>query len=489
MFFAAYVRRELGRRTRQAILVALGLALGVGLVVTVAAASAGVSKAESGVLSGLYGIGTDLTVTGNASAGHLSCVHLPGGLKQCWAGGDPPLSKSELTLQTSPGGGSQICDDAHCVNAAGHTFDILFPPLLNTVSTPTVAAVARLHDVGSASGVLTLVDQWTAYPARSGGSLESGTYSVDGVDTEPAPVGPLAGATVSSGRFFTAADSNADVALVDSGYAASRGLSVGSTITIRQVRFTVIGIVSPPQGTSPPDVYIPLARAQAIGSQDKDGAGSLAGQVNLIYVGAASAADVPAVQTEIARLLPGDIVTAPANLASQLTGSLSSAAKLTSDLGRWVSVLAVIAAFAVACLLTLAAVGRRSAEFGTLKALGWRTRRIVAQVLGESLATGFAGGAAGVGLGFAGAAIIAAVAPRVSGTDSSAIGSMQQVIQNGSTAPVTWRAVTVPLSPSVSIEVIVLAVVLAMAGGLAAGALGAWRVARLRPADALTLVT
>jgi ABC-type antimicrobial peptide transport system permease subunit len=36
--------------------------------------------------------------------------------------------------------------------------------------------------------------------------------------------------------------------------------------------------------------------------------------------------------------------------------------------------------------------------------------------------------------------------------------------------------------------VIVLAVVLAMGGGLLAGALAAWRIARLRPASALTLI-
>jgi hypothetical protein len=62
-------------------------------------------------------------------------------------------------------------------------------------------------------------------------------------------------------------------------------------------------------------------------------------------------------------------------------------------------------------------------------------------VLGESLVIGVAGGALGVGLGFAGAAIITTVAPNVSGTlvnslgQASAIGSMQQLIQNGSTAP------------------------------------------------------
>jgi hypothetical protein len=59
MFFVMYLRRELRRRIRQAIFIALGPALGAGLVVTVSAASAGVNRAEAGVLSGLYGVGTD----------------------------------------------------------------------------------------------------------------------------------------------------------------------------------------------------------------------------------------------------------------------------------------------------------------------------------------------------------------------------------------------------------------------------------------------
>jgi ABC-type antimicrobial peptide transport system permease subunit len=64
---------------------------------------------------------------------------------------------------------------------------------------------------------------------------------------------------------------------------------------------------------------------------------------------------------------------------------------------------------------------------------------------------------------------------------------MHQVVQNGC-PPVASGPVSVPLSPSVTASVIVLAVILAMAGALLAGAFGSWRAARLRPADALRRV-
>ena len=68
MFFVTYLARELRRRMRQAVFIALGLALGIGLVVTVIAASAGVKKAQADVLDSLYGVGTDVTVTGKPPA-------------------------------------------------------------------------------------------------------------------------------------------------------------------------------------------------------------------------------------------------------------------------------------------------------------------------------------------------------------------------------------------------------------------------------------
>ena len=141
--------------------------------------------------------------------------------------------------------------------------------------------------------------------------------------------------------------------------------------------------------------------------------------MNTIYVTAASAADIPAVQKEISRLLPWATVTTLGQPGQPGDRLAVQHRQLANDLGRWLSVLVLIAAFAVASLLTMAAVARRVREFGTLKALGWRSRRIVAQVLGESVAMGIIGGAVGVGLGLAGAAIITRIAPKLSATVAS----------------------------------------------------------------------
>ena len=408
MFFVTYVRRELRRRMRQAIFVALGLALGVGLVVTVAAASAGVARAQSRVLSTLYGEATTVTVTG----GH-------------W---QQPSRLPKGTNTIAPGPDGEICiPGVKCISGAGKTLSTI-DILTEGISVAKVAAAARLPGVAAAAGGIFLNQSSVSWPkngastARGGGLLpgggRTGGYPLEGVDTGHPTLGPLGGASLISGRSFTAADAGAHVAVVDAGYAASHGLRIGSHLTIglttwpdlsiKGIRFTVIGIVRQAAGSNPPSVYIPLKAAQEL-PWIKTGPASLQGKVTSIYLAAASAADVPAVTREVTRLLPGTKVTSASGLASEVAGSVTSAAKLANDLGRWLAVLVLIAAFAVASLLTMAAVSRRAAEFGTLKALGWRTSRIIAQVLGESLATGVAGAAAGIGLAYTGAAIIAAV--------------------------------------------------------------------------------
>ena len=199
-------------------------------------------------------------------------------------------------------------------------------------------------------------------------------------------------------------------------------------------------------------------------------------------------------QHEISSLLPSATVTTSSDLASEVTGSLSSTASLADNFGKWLAAVVLAAAFLLASPLTMAAVSRRTREFGTLKALGWRSRRIVGQVLGESIAIGIVGAIAGTGLGFACAALVARLAPplqasvgqpvngggRASGPASRGI--LKSLNQD------TVHTVSVHLTAPVTVSVIATAITLAVAGGLLSGAFGGWRAARLRPAAALAAV-
>ena len=470
MFFFIYLARELRRRLRQAIFIALGLAVGVGLVLTVTSAAAGVKNAQADVLKGLYGVGTDITVSGAAPS-----AKAPGN-----GGGG-----TRVSIQMGPNG-AQMCVNGKChALKNGYTIDNLGSSSYSPISAASVAKIAALHGVAAAAGGLLLTDNQTTISSNPSPPT---SFTVDGADISEPKLGPLSDAAVTSGRAFTDSDTDKDAALVDKGYAASNGLKLGGTMKIAGTDFTIVGLVAQPEGSNPPNVYIPLARAQALAEQGPaTGGGGLKNDVNTIYVTATSASDIATVQHEIAKLLPTAQITTPSSLASQVSGSLTSAAKLANDLGRWLSILVLIAAFAVAVLLTMAAVARRVREFGTLKALGWRGRRIIAQVMGESLAVGILGAAIGAGLGYAGAAVINAIAPSLSATLTQPTG-LHMMTPDGAINPTSSHTVSVPLSASVGGAALAAAVGLALLGGLLAGAFGSWRIARLRPADAIAKV-
>jgi putative ABC transport system permease protein len=491
MFFLTYLGRELRRRMKQSVVIALGLALGVGLVITVAAVSSGVKKAQSDVLSALYGVGTDVTVTQKPSRPKN------GGGKTSISIG-PPAGRSG----GGGGGGPEECVNGKCHALKGGQINSLTSTGYGTLAADSVASIARLHDVASAAGGLLLTATHVTIP--SAGHPNTGppvSFTVDGVDLSHIGLGPLSSGKLRSGRTFQPADAHANVAMVDSNYAISNKLKAGSKISVNGTKFTVIGVVRQPQGSGAPDVFIPLARAQKLATKAPGSSTTLKGKVNTVYVSAASAADIATVQHEISKLLPSATVTTAASLANEVTGSLSSTAKLANDLGRWLSVLVLIAAFAVASLMTMAAVTRRVREFGTLKALGWRGRRVIAQVLGESVTTGLFGAAVGTGLGFAAAEVITKLGVKLPAKvnestgqhffNSVGPGSASGVVTAGGPpglgGPAT-HTVTVPLVAHVGSGAIIAAVLLAIAGALLAGALGSWRIGRLRPAVALATV-
>ncbi|MEV6478912.1 ABC transporter permease [Streptomyces sp. NPDC051576] len=488
MFFT-YLRRELRRRRKAALVVASGLALGIALVIVVNSVSSGMGKAQDKVLQSLYGLGTDMTVTKAAT----------------------PTSSSSQQPRFQFDANNN--DDSKTQSS-----DRVMVQGFTTLASTTVTKVAGQKGVSDAVGGLSLnvvkVDgQFTRGQFQQnqgsgnaeGGNRGGGTgapqgqvtggganfninsYSVYGTDVTKPALGPLTSSKITSGRTFTTSETNAKVVVADSAYAKEKKLKVGSTVTIKSVKYKVIGIATATSGDAAANLYVPLTQAQTL-SGDKN-------KVTTIYVKATDSKQISAVKKTITSNVSGTTVTTSADLADTVSGSLSTASSLATSVGKWLSIAVLIAAFLVAGLLTSSAVSRRVREFGTLKALGWKSGRVTRQVVGEAIVNGLVGGVLGIALGLAGAYIVTAISPTLSASLGNSAGGGARAGGGpgggggfGPGRQAAAKTLDVALTAPVNATTIALAVGLAITGGLIAGAFGGWRASRLRPADALRRV-
>ncbi|MGZ4374354.1 MAG: ABC transporter permease [Gaiellaceae bacterium] len=306
-------------------------------------------------------------------------------------------------------------------------------------------------------------------------NIKSSSYTIGGIDPAQQSIGLVTPSQLSSGRFLS--KSGGHEALVSAAYAKRKSLKVGSPLDLNGTTFKIVGLVRPPLGGQTADVYIPLALLQKLASQR--------GLANVVLVRATSSSEVANVQKEVEQALgSGAQVASAKQVAASINGSLVDAASLSHNLGLVLAIIAAVAAFLVAALLTLSSIGKRVREIGTLKALGWSQRLVVRQVLGECLATGVAGGLVGVVLGVLAAAAIGAFGPSLSASSTTGAGGGNDVLGLGQALART-ASTSVSLTAPLSVSLLLFGFALALTGGLIAGGAGALRAVRLRPADAL----
>ncbi|MEV8036421.1 ABC transporter permease [Streptomyces sp. NPDC086182] len=487
MFFT-YLRRELRRRRKAALVVASGLALGIALVIVVSSVSSGMQTAQSKVLQSLYGLGTDMTVTKAAAPATSTSQRPRFNFDANDNGSDKEQSSDRVLVQG-----------------------------FQTLASSTVAKVDSQKGVADSVGGLSLQviringqftrGQFQQNPDSGGGQRGRGgaqpspqgtvkgggadfdvnNYSVYGTDVTKPALGPLTSSKITSGRTFKTSETNAKVVVADTSYAKEKKLKLGGTVTIKSVKYKIVGIATPDSGDAAANLYIPLQQAQTL-SDSKN-------KVTTIYVKASDSQQISGVKSTIQKNISGTTVTTSADLASTVSGSLSTASDLASNVGKWLSIAVLVAAFLVAGLLTSSAVSRRVREFGTLKALGWTSSRVTRQVVGEAIVNGLVGGALGIALGLAGAYVVTEISPNLQaqlgntgGGRGGGFGGGGGGGFGGPGRQTASKALDVALTAPVSVDIIAVAVALAVTGGLVAGAFGGWRASRLRPADALRRV-
>ncbi|SFE77422.1 ABC transporter permease [Streptomyces mirabilis] len=491
--FGIYLRRELSRRKKAALVIAMGLALGIALVITVNSVSAGMQQAQDKVLKSLYGLGTDMTVTKAQAAPSSNSSGRP---KFDFNAKSSSSTKQSSDRVMTQGGQSLASSLVTKVSAQKGVASAVGALSLNvtkvdgsftqgTAKSSTSSGSSGSSQQGGPGGGQGGGSTGAPQVQGGGASFDVNSYSVAGVDVTDQDLGPLATSKITSGRTFTAAQTDAKVAVVSKSYAKENKYTVGKTFKISGTKYTVIGIATPDSSESTTDVYLPLKQAQTLGDAKN--------KVTTIYVKATDSKQITTVKATIQKNISGTTVTTSADLASTVSGSLSTASNLATSVGKWLSIAVLVAAFLVAALLTSSAVSRRVREFGTLKALGWPSRKVTRQVVGESIVNGLIGGALGIAIGLGAAYAVTAISPKLTaelGNTGGGGGGMgggpggggpgQQAVKN---------TMEIALSAPVSVTTIALAAGLAIAGGLIAGAMGGWRASRMRPADALRSVS
>jgi ABC-type antimicrobial peptide transport system permease subunit len=306
--------------------------------------------------------------------------------------------------------------------------------------------------------------------------ITSQSYTAAGVDPSAPNVGLVTAEQLTEGKWI--AKGATDQILLNVAYANTKDLKVGSTIPINGTDYKVVGLVRPTLTGSTADVYFPLTTLQKLAGKES--------RVTQVLVKADSADGVDKVAAAIRKQLPGAEVVTTKALADQVTGSLADARSLANRLGGALAVIVLVAAFAIAVLLTLSSIAKRVREIGTLRAIGWSKARVVRQLLGETMGIGLLGGVLGLGVGAAVAGAVHAFSPSLSATTSGVPGvgssSLSQFFGQAATVAQTTKiTLSAPLHPAT----LALGVAFALVGGILAGLVGGWRAARLAPVVAL----
>jgi putative ABC transport system permease protein len=481
MFYLHYLLAEVRRRPGRTALTALGLAVGVALVVIVGSLSRGLDDAQAEVLDPLTGVGTDLSVSRPLAVpddGGASAAGPTGPFGQL-----SPREQQRLMRENEENG---LDFDLAELGEPGERYSV--DRLLATeLSFPTseVAKIQRLEGAADAAPGLTLnavtiegtVPEVSTAGAMAlhGGDSEVSSATVSGIDVGKPGLAMVTPDQVTAGRYLSDSAGKArQEAVVDLAYARQNDIRVGDNTEVAGKQFEVVGLTRAPLGGEASNVYVELGRLQRLSGRE--------GRANQIQVRADSADAVDGLAESIPAQLPGAEVVTAADLAERVGGSLSDADDLSSKLGTALAIVALLAAFLIATLLTLSSVQKRTRELGTLKALGWRQPLVVRQVTGESLLQGALGGLLGTALGIGAAKLIDAIGPTLEASAEAQPSPGFDPFGQGD-VPATARDVV--LGAPLDAGLLLLALGLAIVGGLLAGAAGALRAARLRPAEAL----
>ena len=306
----------------------------------------------------------------------------------------------------------------------------------SSIDKSRVADIQNISGVKEASGILRATAETAGSNMGPGGGL-----TVSGMDSSKLS---LMGIDSVNGSLYS--NGSTDEIILGKTAAQSLNKSVGDNISLFGKNFKIVGIFETGSMMSDAGAFMPLNTLQNLTSND--------GKISGIAVKITDNANVTDVSQRIENAYPNELSTiTAADQAGRMNNALG-----TINTATWaISLLAIIIGGVGVINTMIMSVYERTREIGVLKAVGWRGRRILGMILGESIVLTIMAAIVGTVIGVVGVEVLLSY--------SATFGTM--------------------IKPVFSLELFLRAFGIAFLVGIIGGIYPAYRASRLAPTEAL----
>ena len=270
----------------------------------------------------------------------------------------------------------------------------------------TVDELKNFSDVIDVAGELSYSESPNSQSQRGGGPGNMGpdtggsmASSVMGIASDKLS---LAGIENINGSAFR---DNTTEAIVGAQFAMMNNLSVGDSISIQETDFEITGIYETGSMFADGIVYVPLDKLQELTGTD---------EVSSVLVKTGESANDTLVGDEIERKY-SDLSTLTSeemsSMMTNVTGILDTVSLAVSGLAIIVGAIGIVNTMVMT-------VYERTKEIGVLKSVGWKPKRILAMIMGETLVLTTLSGIVGSVFGI----LISEIGVMLIGTDNFSLG-------------------------------------------------------------------
>ena len=314
-----------------------------------------------------------------------------------------------------------------------------------TLNESLVTSILSINGVKDTAGILRASNTSTTTATLNSNSSQGG-FGPEGVSITGIDLNKLSLIGIDSVNGTAFSNSSTDEVIIGKTAAQSLNKTVGDTINLYGKDFKVTGTFETGNFITDAGIMMPLSTLQNLTSNKN--------KVSNILVKVTDNANVTTVSQSIEDAYPNQLTTTTAEAtASRINQGLSFI-----DTASWAISLLAIFIGAVGVINTMImSVYERTREIGVLKAVGWKDRRILGMILGESIVLTLIAFIVGTVVAVVGVELILTLSPSVGGI----------------------------IKPSFAYDIFLRAFIVAFLVGVLGGLYPAYRASRLSPTEAL----